>query len=136
LLRAGRRTTYLAALNQDNRAPEYNNKNRADRAGLQRLPRHEMRTGQRALLARGRKKPCTEIRAARTTKSVERLGSRQEMNHADQVHKPSRTEGPVGVEIQAGGEAVGKAKRDHEQVAPPVIGVEILGRLPWGAVKH
>jgi hypothetical protein len=31
---------------------------------------------------------------------------------------------------------VGKAKRDHEQAAPPVIGVEILGRLPWHAVKH
>jgi hypothetical protein len=40
------------------------------------------------------------------------------------------------VEIQAGGEAVGKAKRDHEQAAPLVIGVEIHGRLPWRAVKH
>jgi hypothetical protein len=58
------------------------------------------------------------------------------MNRAGQVHKPSRTEEPAGVEIRAGGEAVGKAKQDHEQAAPPVIGVENLGRLPWRAVKH
>jgi hypothetical protein len=55
LLRAGQRTTNLTAQNQDSRAPESRNKNRADRAGLQKLPRHEMRTGRRALLARGRK---------------------------------------------------------------------------------
>jgi hypothetical protein len=95
-----------------------------------------MRTGQRALLARGRKTLHQNQSGADCKISRAHWLTTEEMNRAGQVHKPSRTEEPAGVEIRAGGEAVGKAKQDHEQAAPPVIGVENLGRLPWRAVKH